>query len=73
MGKTPHNKCLVYKTNLSDGKASALELRVMWSTSLLPLLPRPLRFGVLALDRVLSMDQIEIFNNLTQPTKPVRK
>ena len=35
----------------------------MWSTSSLPLLPGPL--GVVIHDTVLSMDQIELFDNLT--------
>ena len=37
-----------------------LELRGMWSTSLLPSLPGQLGLGVVALDRVLSMGQIEL-------------
>ena len=36
-----------------------LELWGMWSTLLLPSLPGPLWLGVVAPDKVLSMDQIE--------------
>ena len=39
-----------------------LELRVMWSTPLLPLLLDPLWPGVVALGRVLSMGQIKLFD-----------
>ena len=39
-----------------------IELRVIQSTPLLPSLPGPLSSGVVAPDRVLSMDQIEVFN-----------
>ena len=42
-----------------------LELWGMLSTSSLPLLPGPLWAGVVALDRVLSMGQIELFDHLT--------
>ena len=37
-----------------------LELWGLRSTPSLPLLPGPLRLGVVALDRVLSIDQIEL-------------
>ena len=37
-----------------------LELWGMWSTPLLPLLPHPLWFELVAPDRVLSMGQIEL-------------
>ena len=40
------------------------EIEGMWSTLLLPLLPGPLRPGVVLIVKVLSMDQIELFNHL---------
>ena len=43
----------------SDSKAPALEISGMWSTSSLPLLPGPLGSGVVVLERVLSIGQIE--------------
>ena len=39
-----------------------LELWEMWSTPSLPLLPGPLCLGVVALDSVLSIGQIELYN-----------
>ena len=39
-----------------------VELRGIWSTPLLPSLPGPLKPGVVAPDRVLSMGQIELFD-----------
>ena len=54
-------ECPVYDTKQSDGEAPLmLKLWRMWSTPLLPLLPGPLCPGVIALDRVLSMGQIEL-------------
>ena len=41
----------------------------MQSTSSLPLLPGPLWLGVVGLDRVLSMGQIELFDFETVQTK----
>ena len=38
------------------------EILGMWSTQLLPSLPGPLLSVVVALDRVLPMGQIELFN-----------
>ena len=49
-----------YDIKSSDGKALALEIWGMWSTPSLPLLPGPLWSGVVVLDRVLSMGQIEL-------------
>ena len=47
----------------SDNETLAmLELSRLWSTPLLPSLPGPLRPGVVALDRVQSMGQIELFD-----------
>ena len=55
------NKCLGYDTKQSDGEASVmLELWGMRSIPFLPLLLGPLWPGVVALDRVLSMVQIEL-------------
>ena len=53
--------CPRYDTKPSNDEASVmLELWGMWSTLLLPSLPSPLWPGVIALDRILSMGQIEI-------------
>ena len=55
-GKTPPNECPGYDTKQSDGEIPAvLELWGMRSTPSLSLLPGPLRTGVVALDRALSM------------------
>ena len=49
----------------SDGKASVmLEFWGIWSTPSLPLLSGPPWLGVTAPDRVLSMDQKELFDIL---------
>ena len=63
-GKTlPHNERPGYDTKQSDGGAPVmLEPWGMRSTSSLLLLPGPLRHGVIVLDRLLSMDQIELFD-----------
>ena len=54
-------ECFGYDTKQSDGDASVmLEFWGMWSTSLLPSLPVPLWPGVLVLDKVTSMGQIEL-------------
>ena len=51
----------ISETNQSDGEAPVmLELFGMLSTPSLPSLPVPLWHGVVAPDRVLSMDQIEL-------------
>ena len=51
-----------YNTKLSDGEAPVmLEFWGIQSTPSLPLLLGPLWPGVVALDRVLSMGQIELF------------
>ena len=55
------NERPIYDTKQSDGEASViLELWGMRSTPLLPTLPGPLWPEVVALDRVLSMGQIEL-------------
>ena len=61
-GKTPPpNECCGYDNKQSDGEAQLmLELWGMWSTLSLPSLPGPLWPGVVALDRVLSLGQIEL-------------
>ena len=57
----PPNECPGYDIKQSDGEFPViLELWGMRSTPSLPLLPGPLRPGVLAPDRVLSMGQIEL-------------
>ena len=55
----PYPECPGYDTKQSDGKTRALEIWGMWSTPSLPLLPGPLKLGMIALDRVLSMVLIE--------------
>ena len=60
----PH-KCPGYSTKLSDGETPILELWGMWTTPSLPLLPGPLWSGVAVPARVLSLDQIKLFNHLT--------
>ena len=58
--KTPTNECPRYDTKQSDGEAPVmLELWRVWSTSLLSSLSGPLWTGLVALDRVLSMGQME--------------
>ena len=61
-GKTPTpNECPRYDTKQSDGELLVmLELWGMWSTYLLPSLLGPFWPGMVAPDRVLSMDQIEL-------------
>ena len=50
-----------YDIKKSDGEAPVmLELWGVQSTPLLPSLPGPLWFGMVALDKVLSMGQIEL-------------
>ena len=59
----PSNECPIYDTKLSDDHSPLMqELWGMQSTFSLPLLPGPLWPGVVALDRVLSMGQIELFD-----------
>ena len=60
--KTPFpNECPEYDTKQSGGEVPVmLELWGMRSTSSLQSIPGPLRPGVVAPDRVLSMGQIEI-------------
>ena len=54
------NKCPRYDIKQSDDEATImLELWGMWRTSSLPSLSSPLWPGMVALDRVLSMGQIE--------------
>ena len=58
---TTTNECPGYNTKPFDGEVrTMLELWGMWITSSLPLLPGPLWHGMVAPDRVLSMDQIEL-------------
>ena len=54
-----------YDHKLSDGEVSVLELWGMWSTSSLPLLPYPIRFGEVASDSVPSMCLIGLFESLS--------
>ena len=59
--KTPPDEYPAYDTKQSDDEAPVmLELWVMQSTPLLPLLPGPLWPRVVAPDRVLPMGQIEL-------------
>ena len=62
-GLDPINKCPGYDTKQTDGEAlEMLELWRMQSTPSLPSLPGPLWLGVVALESVLSMSQIEVFH-----------
>ena len=53
-----------YDVQWFDGEGLVLELRGMWSTPSEPLLPGLLWPGVVVPVRVLSVDQIELFDNL---------
>ena len=60
-GKISQNECPGYDTKQSDGEfPEILEIWRMWRIPLLPTLPDPLRQGVVAPDRVLSICQIEL-------------
>ena len=55
------NECPGFDTKQSDSEAPVrLELLRIWNTCLLPSLPGPLKFGVVAPDRVLFMAQTEL-------------
>ena len=59
----PSNESPVYGIKQSEGEASVmLEHWEIWSTPSLPLLPDPIWPRVVALYRVLSMSQIELFD-----------
>ena len=61
-GRDLSSECPVYDTKLSDGEVLViLELWGMQSTPSMPSLLCALYFKVIAPDRVLSMDQIELF------------
>ena len=61
---TPKKGYSGYETKIaSDGEAHVLNIREVWSTASLPLLPGLLWPGVVAPDRVLSMGQIDLFKN----------
>ena len=53
-----------YDTKPSNGEAPVLELWAMRSTPSLPLLPGPFCPGVVALDSVLFIGQIELFDHI---------
>ena len=60
-GRHLSNECPGYETKQSDGEVPVmLELWGMRSTPSLPSLPGPLWSGMVAPDRALSMDQIEL-------------
>ena len=61
-GYDPANECPRYDTQQSDCEAQVLELWGIWNTPSLPLLLDPLRPGLVVLDRVLSLSQIELFD-----------
>ena len=61
----PPTECLEYDPKPSEREAPLLELWGVWSTPSLPLLPWPLWPGVVVLVKVLSMDQIELYDHLT--------
>ena len=51
-----HKECPRYDTKESDGEVPViLGLKRMWSTPSMPLLPGPLKPGMVAPDRTLSM------------------
>ena len=57
------NECPGHDIKQSDSEAPVmLKLWGIWSIPSLPLLPDPLWPGVVALDRVLSMSQIEMLD-----------
>ena len=60
VGKTPLMSVLDIKP--TDGKSLVLELLGTWRITSLPLLSGPLWPGIVALDRVLSMSQIELLD-----------
>ena len=60
--RPPPNECPVYDIKQPDGEAPVLEIWGMWSTPSLPLFPGLLLPGVVGPDRVLSMNQIELFD-----------
>ena len=62
MDKTAPNEFPAYDTKQSDDETPVLELWGMWSTPSLPLLTGPFWPGGVAPDRVLSMDQIKLFD-----------
>ena len=59
--KTPPNECSAYDIKQTDGEVLVLEFWEMQSTPSLSLLPGPLRYGVVASERVLSIGQKELF------------
>ena len=60
VGAVEYTNCISeYDIKQSDNKLLAWETWEMWSTPSLPLLPGPLWPGVLAVNRVLSVGQIE--------------
>ena len=58
----PSNECPGYEIKQSDGEPPVKDIWGMWSTPLLTLLPVPLCSRVVASDRVLSIDQIYLFD-----------
>ena len=62
---TPSNECLGYNIKTSDGEARILKIWGMWSSTSLPLLPGPLRLGVVVPVRIQSMGQIKLFKHST--------
>ena len=53
------NECPVYDSKQSDGEAPVmLELLEMWGTPSLPSLPGPFWPGVVATERVISMEEL---------------
>ena len=63
-GKNPLQTRVQYDIKLSDGEAEVLEFWTTWSNPSLLLLPGPLWSEVVVPDRVPSMSQIELFNDL---------
>ena len=61
----PINQCPGYEIKLSDGFAPVLEIWGIRSSPSFSFLPSPLLSGVVVPDKVISMDQKEIFDHLT--------
>ena len=64
-GKSQHNEYPDYDTKPSDSEALFLELWWMLNISPLSKLPRPFWSRDVVPDKVLSLDQIELFDHFT--------
>ena len=68
-----HKECHGYDTKQSDVETSILELWWMWTTRLLPLLPGSLWPRTVAPDRILSIDQINVWHLICVQTNDICK